>query len=541
MMENTINFTFNYRFKTLLSLLLLCLPATLLYSIFLKNPLVFDDLGYFDGKVHTQFLNIIYFFDIRWLPYASLEWTQYFAGKNMIWYRLGNLAIHLATTVTLFFFLRRLFEITLPAFINHQSKLSTHWLAFFGALMFSLHPVSVYAVGYLIQRSILMSTLFAILTWLLFLEGIVRENKSFLITSTLTYLLAILSKEHAIMVPAVAGMLLVIMKVNHVPTKVFFGLRSSQIPDTPKWLKLAWGTFMLYAFVGGWLVYQMKSRQIIGLAYEPLASSIMARQGIDTQLAYPLSAITQMSLFFKYLSLWLFPYPDAMAIDIRIPFSVHLWSWPKLVGLVSFIIYPFIALSLLFKKETLGLLGLALLCTWLLFATELSSVRIQEAFVLYRSYLWMPCLFIALPFFCQKLSAKITSYTLVTICILIFSFSWTNLVTFSQSLLLWDDAVMLAERNGGNQPGAERMYYNLANAYKRLKLDQAAIKYYQQAIKIGGDSSPLASQSYQGLARIYFYAENYAMAQYYFNKALACDPKNKDAIEGLADSLKALN
>ena len=51
--------------------------------------------------------------------------------------------------------------------------------------------------------------------------------------------------------------------------------------------------------------------------------------------------------------------------------------------------HPLLPVTLIWRGGRLGLLGFALLAPWLLFATELSAVRIQEQFVLYRSYLWM--------------------------------------------------------------------------------------------------------------------------------------------------------
>jgi len=87
-----------------------------------------------------------------------------------------------------------------------------------------------------------------------------------------------------------------------------------------------------------------------------------------------------------------------------------------------------------------GLLGFALLCPWLLFFTELATVRIQEIFVLYRSYLWMIGLFAGLPFLCQKLTAKQATITLTCITLLLIPLAWLRLDSFSHPYKLWDDA-----------------------------------------------------------------------------------------------------
>ena len=43
--------------------------------------------------------------------------------------------------------------------------------AFAGAALFAVHPVAVYGAAYLTQRSIVVATLFALLSLLMFLRG----------------------------------------------------------------------------------------------------------------------------------------------------------------------------------------------------------------------------------------------------------------------------------------------------------------------------------------------------------------------------------
>jgi len=128
--------------RTFFSLLALCLPVTLLYGQFFWNPVVFDDIYFFDGSVHEGYLGKVFSFDLRWLPYATFEWTRALLGLELIWFRMGNLALHLATTVSLFLFLRRLFERVLSTNNDDESSetLSPHWLAFFWGIDLCLAP-----------------------------------------------------------------------------------------------------------------------------------------------------------------------------------------------------------------------------------------------------------------------------------------------------------------------------------------------------------------------------------------------------------------
>src|SRR5260221_6218998 len=69
---------------------------------------------------------------------------------------------------------------------------------------FALNPVAVYAVAYLIQRSIVMATLFVVLGLWLFARGL-RTRRWWLHAAAIAcYLLAVASKEHAVFAPLAA-------------------------------------------------------------------------------------------------------------------------------------------------------------------------------------------------------------------------------------------------------------------------------------------------------------------------------------------------
>ena len=384
------NVLLRFKAQTWFPVVAIALIVSAIYGRFLWSPIVFDDNNFFGGAVHLDYLKAFFKFELRWLPYASFEWTRVFLGLEIIWYRLGNLALHIATAGMLFLFLRKLFDAVIPephTVISDpalQKPISLLWLAFFGALIFAVHPAAVYATAYLIQRSTLMAMLFTLFMWYLFLEGVTRDSRWRLLASAGVYLLAVLSKEHVIMAPAVAFIMLFLLRK---PARELF--------------RKAWPVFLLYGLVAAFVLFQLKRNSILGQAYEPRGMdmlAILARLDpeFDPRLAYPLSILTQSFLFFKYLLVWMAPNPAWMSIDMFEPFATRFGSWPQMAGLAGFVIYPVVAVWLLLKQGKKGLLGFGMLCPWLMFATELSTVRIQETFVLYRSYLWMPCAFAAM-------------------------------------------------------------------------------------------------------------------------------------------------
>jgi tetratricopeptide (TPR) repeat protein len=226
-----------------------------------------------------------------------------------------------------------------------------------------------------------------------------------------------------------------------------------------------------------------------------------------------------------------------MTVDLPQHFALKLWAWPEVIGLVGFVVYPLIAIRLLQQKGLNGLLGFALLCPWLLFATELSTVRIQESFVLYRSYLWMAGTFAALPFLCQKLSAKQAVITLSFVVLLMLPLSWLRLTTFSHPLLLWDDAARLVENVEEQRLGIDRIFYNRGTELIRIKHYAEAIDDLSKVIELKGYYT---SDAYYNRGSIYMKNQQYIQALNDVNKAIELAPKKAQLYFGKARVMEVL-
>lgn len=456
----------NYRL--LLPPVLLVIAIAVLYGQFLWNPIVFDDLPFFmiDNEGNQQVSRYHFsLLELRSLPYATLAWGKAWFGLEMWHFRLENLLLHAAVSVALFFFLNSLFV----ALIGERGTngMSVRVAAFFAALLFALHPVATYAVGYLVQRTVVMATLFSLLAMLAYMHGSLRNKPIWLWGSVLFYYLAVFSKEHAIMLPAV---MLAMMVLLHADWKDRIVQR--------------WPIFIAFAAIA--LFVLLAKKGVLGSVYEINAPGML--QEVDGELTYPLSVLTQSWLFFKYAGLWLFPNPEWMSIDMREPYASSLLS-PYLLAFACFCAWGAGAAALLFKRGRLGLLGFAMLFPWLMFMTEFSTVRIQEGFVLYRSYLWAVGACCIFPLFFWRLSAKLTIALSAVIVIALIPISMERLSTMSHPVLLWDDAEKLI-RGRTDLPGAYRIYYNRGT--ELIKIDQydRAITDLKQAIFLHPDLTP---------------------------------------------------
>ncbi len=361
----------------------------LVYLPFLGNPFIFDDANFFLGDNPDYYAHAMFHFDLRWLPYASMGWTYaVFSDVQPHFYRLGNMLLHGANAIALFYLLRQLIGAVTPDNRNSPQAVWGHWL---GALIFALHPVAVYAAGYMIQRSILMATLFALLTQLAYLRGLLTGRKRWLALAVMAYFLACFSKEHSVLTPAVLAALTILLRDKNQASR-----------------KALWATWGAFTVIGIFVV--LRAKGVFGTPYESAAAGMFEQQGIveSTPMLHLLSVLTQAGLFFKYLWLWLLPNPAWMSVDMREPIVASVGVWRGWLGAAAFLAYGLMAFRLLLRGSITGLFGFALLYPWLQFWLEFSSIRIQEIFVLYRSYLWLPGMMLLIPLLLAKFQGKKT-------------------------------------------------------------------------------------------------------------------------------------
>jgi len=379
-------------------------------------------------------------------------------------------------------------------------------------------PLATYAAGYLVQRTIIMATLFSLLAMLCYLHGSLRHKTLWLWLCVPLYYLAVFSKEHAIMLPAVLLVLTVLLYKD--------------------WWEQLRKRFAIFAALTAIAIFVLLARKgLLGSVYEVNAPYLL--MGLDSEFAYPLSILTQSWLFFKYALLWFLPYSAWLSIDMREYFAQSLFS-PYLIALLSFFVWGGVGLWLLLKRGRIGLFGFALLFPWLMFFTEFSTVRIQEVFVLYRSYLWAAGACCLLPAVFYKVNVRMASFFLTAIAIGFFTISLDRLATFSHPLLLWDDAIKLVEGRI-DVPGANRIYYNRGTELTKLGRNELAIADFKQSITL----APGYADVYGNMGVAYSNDRNWEYAIQSFDTAIGIvrqkhDPTNPRFIYGRALALEKM-
>jgi len=435
----------------------LALLGCALYLPFLGNPYFFDDRYLFSGYRFAEYALSPFGLGLRHPSYFSLAVVQVLSGDIEV-QRVASLAFHVACAWALYGLIREL-QYGTSQEARPAQPAAQRAAAFGAAALFAVHPVAVYAAGYLVQRSIVLATLFGLLSLALFLRGLRRRSYADAISAGALYSLAVLCKEHAILLPAAAIPAAFLLRPG-----IGFSLRGTAV---------YWAACFPAA-----LLVTLIAKGIVGERYEPdfdeVAAQIAQAQWSDVaEQPWLGSALAQASLFFRYLGLWLAPRTSGMALDIRIDFA-DTWSpgvaLPATAGFLAFVA---VGAWLLARRGRAGMAGFGLLYLWLMFLLEFSVVRFQEPFVLYRSYLWAPGLAIALAAALQRLPWKPLLAGCAAAVLLLSVQSWDRLRSMSSGLALWEDAA--GKLPAEPVPGGWRTLYSLGREYLYADKPQQAL------------------------------------------------------------------
>jgi len=300
-----------------------------------------------------------------------------------------------------------------------------------------------------VQRTIVFATLFSLLSLTLFARGLARSSHADAISAALLYSIAVLSKEHAILLPAAAVLLIPLIGENR-----RFSARYALT------YLLACVPVAVFATLG--------RKWLIGTAYEPDYGVVAGQlegvfgRAIDN-FSWALSVVTQAGLFFKYLALWLWPDTRAMSIDVRVDFLATMSVVWILLKLLGFLAFGGLGFWLLRRRGRAGMAGFGMLYVWALFLVEFSTARFQEPFVLYRSYIWAPGIAVTLAAILGSVPLRGALAVVILAVPLLWHQALNRLETFTSPFLLWEDAV--AKLPAKPIPWGSRTLYMLGREY----------------------------------------------------------------------------
>ncbi|NVZ25754.1 hypothetical protein HX881_09390 [Pseudomonas gingeri] len=498
------------------------LSAILLFFIcfpFLNNPLVFDDEPFFRLGEPASYLARGFSLSPRLWVYDSLAATFIYISDRILWLRVENLFFHGCTALALFGFIR---ELLLGLERRNDFFLSAETAAFIAAFLFAIHPLAILTQGYLIQRTIVCATLFGILGLWAFWKGL-SGKRWVLWLSCLCMVLSMYAKEHAVMLPALCFLLWILHRRSKLPSP--FAAREIM------------SVLALQVLISVSVVLWAKG--VIGHAYENMSEEMLMDESFRPEGSlYLLSLLNQMGLFFKYLSILILPQGNTMGLDLRVPFPLSYGVWWAWTGLLAFVAYGVAAIVLLMRGGSKGLLGFALLFPWTLFATELVSVRLQEPFVLYRSYLWIPGLFIGLALGLRRLKRFYIVTLIPVFALYLCGISYDRLMSLSAPFFVWDEAARYFEAQG-EKPGlfgGYRIYYNLGSTYLDAGFVDLALANLDKSVAL----KPSYAYAYHQRGKVFLMKGEPEKAKVEFEQAIRLRPAYAKPYLGMADVYKSL-
>jgi len=295
----------------------------------------------------------------------ALNW--YIGGSNPIGYHIVNLIIHYGTSIFLFLAILQLLES--PVFQNRYGHDGKYFIALLAVVLWSINPIQTQAVTYIIQRMASLAALFYIMAIYYYLKSRNTDsNIRYLIYCGICYLLALGSKENAVLLPM--SLLLI---------EYIFYYRKTNLKDT-LFLKILLVISLFICFFGVYFIYHLG----ILPNFFHLA---------DARLyTYYQRLLTESRIVIFYLGLLFYPIPSRLSIDHDFPLSTSLFSpWTTTSSILAILFLIVLAFQQIKKRP---LFSFAILFFFLNQLVESTVIPLELIFE-HRNYL--PSLFLFVP------------------------------------------------------------------------------------------------------------------------------------------------
>ncbi len=452
----------------------LCVVLTALYSFSLQSALIFDDTALFTQGFQDLYRNPLVA-RTRTLSYGSFVWIQdLFGSSHLVWQRVFNIVLHLGVCGALFSFYRQFtvhFQLMSSDSAAPGVSPQPHHLALLVAVgYFAFNPMATYATAYLIQRSMLMCTLFGVLALICVLKAAEYRGRRYWLFAAVCYGGAFFSKEYVIMLPVAAAAIYIVVRR---PSVRVIALTATAV-----------------ATVSGVMGYFLWQRfgAIVGKPFDEASISFVRQlQTISPNVkneAWPLSILNQTSLFFEYGWRWFFPNINAMSIDMRPPFPLQLTEAQYVVAAVAYVAIASGALVLLLRyRDWRSLVGWCLLFVTSLYLTEFALVWIQDSFVLYRSYLWAVAVPGLIYLVAIRFPRRAQWVLLGIVCAVFPALAYDRIVSMRTPYSVWNDAVKKLPE--AITVGQSRAFFNRGEARYLAGDTRGALRDFQYSTRLG--------------------------------------------------------
>jgi len=472
-------------------LFLILFLTIVVYVNSFNNSFHFDDNYVIVGDnvikdIHNLPVILSQFFQ-RPLLRATFAINYYIGGLHVFSYHLFNLFFHIAVSIEIYILcwllLRKL----------SGKKDNSSLFPFLTALFFSLHPLHTGSVTYIASRSAVLSALFFLLSFILFLKAFPDEKhykKLFLFLYGFTFLLGLGVKEIVATLPVVIlAYTFVEFKGDHRSY-----LRKYFIPLSIGFILL--GIYLL-------------ARHIMLDIFVPVDSGIY--EGVLPRYHY---LLTELNVIVLHYLKWLIVPIGGPYVDPDIPARITFFEIPTIASAIIIISLIFIAFRVR-KKQPLLSFGIF----WYFITLLPTSSIFPLGDVAVERHVYIPAIGFSLivGYFLDKLREKLHLRVVLTIYALIFVLLMYLTIErntiWRSELSLWEDAVK-------KSPHKVRVLNNRAYAYMlEGKLDMAE-HYYKELI----ERFPEYPYGHNNLGTVYYRTERINEAIHEYIRAIQLRP-----------------
>lgn len=467
--------------KIILGLLVLCSYSNVYDMVFVyddefyiqKNQFLnsFENLGKLfltNSTAGSGFEDSFY----RPLQFTFYLFSQQIFGSDPWGFHLLNVMLHLFNALLVFGLGRKIG-------LKQTS-------AFFAAALWATHPIHTEVIAYISGTADPLQCLFSLLALTVMLRG----SKYSVLFSCVFFLLAMLSKEVAVVFPGLATALLF-------------------LTSKKKW---HWETYKPVALYF-----------LMALIYVGLRATILNFNGdfqfYKTQNIYTENFHVRLFTFLatipEYLKLII--WPVNLHIDRAFPIYTSFAQVPVILGLAIFI-FQLLACGWLWRHHRKSGVVFIAMTMWFAAAHSLHSgilVPMNSFFLEHWLYVPSIAIFWTVGFAFNKIPSKIAA-TITILCVFIL-----GTLTYKQNRM-WESPITLFSRILQFNPNATRVRHNLAMAYSDQGQEELALKEYEKSLEQEPQTYP---QTYHNMALIYLERNDLKQGEKLLLKAIEISPR----------------
>ena len=478
-----------FKFSVRTHILLIILIGLIAYFNCLSGEFIWDDFGLIKGNTYLRSLsglpkifsgNIWAGIGVPSRAYRPLQILTYFFDYS-VWklnpfgYHLSSVVLHILAGIILYWLLRLIFN--------------QGFLAFVASSLFVSHPVQTEAVAYISGRADPLAAVFIFLSFGLYLKFQQNNKAPYFLAALLSFILALLSRENAIVLP-------VLLLAYH----FIFGLKQK--------IKSCQAFFLIAAV---YLIFRLA-----------LMNTVFSDAPVPTTFWQRLPGV--FAALTNYLKILIIP------ADLHMEYGGALFKFCSVKVITGLGILSLFLAGIFKCRRSMPLISFGL--SWFLIALIPASNLYPLNAYMAEHWLYLPAvgLFIILAKFFANLAQE-DNFRRRAVILLVCLIGIYTVLTIKQNTY-WRSRLEFFERTLKYAPYSARVYYHLGNVYTDLKDNVRGIAMYQEAIRL----DPEYADAYNNIGNAYIEMGQNEEAIRYCRLALDLNPQLPEAYYNLGSA-----